>query len=95
MSVAALMLYGEGISREFYRITKRFEVGRSIWRSSSPPALFKQTNPEPVAWDHFQTALEYPHGWRLYSLSGRPVLVLVQPHNGKVFPCVQRDPPVI
>jgi len=53
------------------------EVGRDLWRSSGPTPLIKQGHLEPVVQDHVQTGFEYLQGWRLHSLSGKPVLVLL------------------
>ena len=56
--------------------------------------LLKQGHLEPVAQGHVQTDFEYLQGWRLCSLSGQPVPVLSHLHSEKVFPSVQREPPV-
>ncbi|PKU47740.1 hypothetical protein llap_1940 [Limosa lapponica baueri] len=37
------------------------EVGRDIWRSSSPTPLLKQGHPEQVTQDHVPSAFEYLH----------------------------------
>jgi len=68
--------------------------GRDLWTSSGPIPLLKQGHLEPVARDHVQVAFEYLQGWRLHSLSLQPVPVLGHPHMDKVFPDVQREPPV-
>ena len=70
------------------------EVRRDLWRSSSPNALLKQSQLEPVAQDHIQTATEYLQRGRLHNLSVQPVPVLSHPHSEKVFPEVQREPAV-
>jgi len=61
-----------------------------IWSNS----LLKQGYLEPVAQGCVQTAFEYLQGWRLHNLSGQPVPVLGHPDSKKVFPDVQRQPPV-
>jgi len=38
--------------------------------------------------------VKYVHGWRLHNLTEQPVPVLGHPHSDKVFPDVQREPPV-
>jgi len=58
-----------------------------IW--SKP--LLKHGHLELVAQDH---VLEYLQGWRLHNLPGQPVPWLGHPHREKVFPDVQREPPV-
>ncbi|KAK4828375.1 hypothetical protein QYF61_026113 [Mycteria americana] len=59
-----------------------------------PTPLLKQGHLEPVAQDRVQTAFEYLQGWRLHKLPGQSVPLLSQPHSKKVFPDVQREPPV-
>ena len=71
------------------------EAGRDLWRSSGPTPLLKQGHLGQVASDHVQIAFEYLQGWRLHNLSGQPVPVLGHPHSKKVFPDVQREPPVL
>lgn len=39
-------------------------------------------------------AFENLQGWRVYDLPGQPVLVFNQPHSEKVFPDLQREPPM-
>jgi len=56
--------------------------------------LLKQGHLDPVAQVCVQMAFEHLQGWRLHNLSGRPVPVLGHPHSEKVFPDVQREPPV-
>jgi len=70
------------------------EVGRDFWRLSGPTTLLKQGHPEQVAQDRIQAAFEYLQGWRLHHLSGHPVPGLSHHHSVKVFPDVQREPPV-
>lgn len=45
-----------------------------------------------IPWDHVHMAFECFQGCGLHSLSGQPVLS--HPDNEKVFPDVQREPPV-
>jgi len=75
----------------FHRL---IEVGRDIWGLSCPTSLLKKGHLKPVAQDHVQMAFEYLQGWRLHNISGQPVPVLGHPHSEKVFPDVQRQPPV-
>jgi len=70
------------------------EVGRGFWRSSGPNPLLKQGHLELVAQDHPQMDFEYLQAWRIHNLSGQPVPALSHPHSKKVFPDVQRKPPV-
>ena len=70
------------------------EVGRDLWRSSSPTPLPKQGHLERIAQDCVQMAFEYLQGWRLHKVCGQPVPLLGHPHSEKVFPHVQEEPPV-
>ena len=70
------------------------EVGGDLWRSSGPTPLLQQSHLKPVVQDHVQMAFEYLQGGRLHNLSGQPVPGLSQPQSKKVFPDVQREPPV-
>jgi len=70
------------------------EVGKDLWRSSSPTPQLKQGPLEPFAQDYVQSAFELLQGWRLHSLSGQLVPVLDHPHSKKMFPDVQVEPPV-
>ena len=56
--------------------------------------LLKQGHLEPAAQEHIQTASEYLQGWRIHNLPRQPVPVLDHPHSDKVFPHVQREPPM-
>uniref|UniRef100_A0A8B9P213 CUB and sushi domain-containing protein 3 n=1 Tax=Apteryx owenii TaxID=8824 RepID=A0A8B9P213_APTOW len=67
------------------------EVGRDLWRSSSPTPLLKQGHLEHVAQDCIQAGFEYLQRRRLHHLSGQPVPVLCHPHSEKVFPHVQME----
>ena len=62
------------------------EVGGDFWRSSGPTLLLKPGHLELAAQDHVQMALDCLQGWRVHHLS--------HPHSEKVFPDVQREPPV-
>lgn len=53
------------------------EVGRDLWRPSSPTSLLKQGHLEPGA----QLGFGYLHWWRLHNLSGLPVMVFDHPHS--------------
>lgn len=59
------------------------EVGRHLWRTSSPTPLLKQDHLELVMQDHVQTGFEYLQGGRLHNLSEQPVLVLSHSHRKK------------
>ena len=69
------------------------EVGKDLWKSH-PTLLLKQGHLDQAAQDCVSTAFEYLQGWKLHNLSGQPVSVLSHPHSKKVFPDVQREPPV-
>ena len=69
-------------------------VGKDVCRSSGPTTLLKQGHLDLVTQDHVQTAFEYLQGWRLRNLSGQRVPALSHPDSKKVFPDVQRKPPV-
>ena len=71
------------------------EVGGDLWRSFGPTPLLKQGHQEPLAQNHVQMTFAYVQGWRLHNLPEQPVPVLGHPHNEKVFPDVQREPPVV
>jgi len=58
------------------------------------PPLLKQGHLEVVPQGCVQIAFGYLQGGRLHSLSGQAVPVLGHPHSEKVFPNVQREPPV-
>ena len=58
-----------------------------------PPCSSKATY-SLLAQNHVQTAFEHLQGWRLDNLPGQPVPVLSHSHCKKVFPDVQREPPV-
>jgi len=78
---------------ESHRITEGLRLeGTSgvIW--STPP--LKQGHLEQAVQDHVQAVFEYLQGWRLHHLPGQPVPVLGHSHSEKVFPDVQREPPV-
>ena len=70
------------------------DVGRDLQRSSGPIPLLKQGHLEPVAQECDQMASEHLQGWRPHNLLGQPVPALSQPYSEKVFPHVQREPPV-
>jgi len=70
------------------------EVGRNLWRSSSPIPLLRQSHLEPVAPENVQMAFEYLQRWRLHNLPGPPMPVLSHPHSKKVFLDVQMAPSV-
>ncbi|KAK4806513.1 hypothetical protein QYF61_021349 [Mycteria americana] len=61
------------------------EVGMDLWSSSVPSSMLKQGHLELVSQDH---------GWRPHNFPGQAVPVLSHPHSEKVFPDVQRVPPV-
>ena len=61
---------------------------------SGPTPLLKEGHLKLIAQDHVQMAFEHLQGVRLHNLSGQPVPVLCDPHSKKVFPHVQREPPV-
>uniref|UniRef100_A0A8B9PTS4 Tectonin beta-propeller repeat containing 2 n=1 Tax=Apteryx owenii TaxID=8824 RepID=A0A8B9PTS4_APTOW len=67
------------------------EVGRDLWRSSSPTPLLKQGHLEHIVQDRIQACFEYLQRRRLHNLSGQPVPVLCHPHSEKVFPHVQME----
>jgi len=71
------------------------EVGRDLWRWSSPTTLPNQSHLELVAQDYVQTAFEYLQGGTLQHLSGQPVPVFSHPHSKKVFPDIRMESPVI
>jgi len=71
------------------------EVGRDLWTSSGPIPLFKQGHLDQAAPDHVRMASEYLQGCRLHHRSGQPVPALGHPDSKKVFPDVQRAPPVL
>jgi len=74
---------------------RRVEVGRDLWRASGPTSLIKQGHHlELVVQDPVQLAFDYLQGWRLHDFSGQPVPVLGHLHSEKVFPDVQKEPPV-
>ena len=77
-----------------YLCHRLVEVGRDLWRSSGPTLQLKQGHLEPAAQDSVQTAFEFLQGGRLHNLSGQLVPVLGHLHSRKVFPDVQREPPV-
>ncbi|KFV81554.1 Y-box-binding protein 3, partial [Struthio camelus australis] len=56
------------------------EVGRDLWRSSSPTSLLQQGPLEHIAQDRVQAGFEYLQRRRLHHLSGQPVPVLCHPH---------------
>jgi len=62
--------------------------------SSGQTPLLKQGHLDPIAQNCVQMASEYVQEWRLHSFSGQPVPVLSHPHGEKMFPEIQRDPPV-
>lgn len=71
------------------------QVGRDLWSSSCPSPLLEHGHPDPAAQYHIQTTPEHLQGGRLHGLSGHPVPVPGPLHSGKVFPHVQREPPVL
>ena len=91
-----LALLQAGITIYWYHLqTHRvFEVGRDPWKTAGPASLLRQGHPEPVAQHHVQAASEYLQGWRLHNLPGQSVPVLGHPHSEKMFPDVQKEPPV-
>lgn len=46
------------------------EVGRGLWRSSSPSPLLKQGHLEQVTQDYVQSGFEYLQGWTFHSSLG-------------------------
>ena len=56
--------------------------------------LLKQRHLESHAWDHVQRGFECLQGGRFLNLSGQPVPVITHPHNKKVLPDIQTEPPV-
>jgi len=87
-----LSLQKRGIT--YYKKHRTAEVGRDICRSSGPTLMLKQGHLELVAQDHVQAAFEFLQRWRHHSLPRQPVPVLGHPLSDKVFPDVQREPPV-
>ena len=71
------------------------EVGRDLWRSSSPISLLKQDLLERITQGYVQVAFEYLQGMRLHSLSGQPVLVLCHLNGKEVLPHMVMKPPVV
>ena len=70
------------------------EGGRDLWRLSHPTPLLKQGHLEPIACDLIQKASECLQGGGFHHFPGQPVPVLGHSHSKKVFPDVQREPPV-
>ncbi|XP_068785779.1 uncharacterized protein [Struthio camelus] len=70
------------------------EVGRDLWRSSSPNPLLKPGPLEHIAQDRVQAGFEYLQGRRLHYLSGQPAPVLCHPHSQEVFPHLHKELPV-
>ena len=70
------------------------QVGRGLLRSRGLPLQLKHGHLELVAQVCIQLGFAYLQGWRLHNLSGQPVPVLGHPHSKRVFPDVQREPPV-
>lgn len=68
------------------------EVGRDLWRLSSPTPLLKQGHSEPAAQEHAQTTLESPQGQRLHNLHGQPVPALDHPHSENTLSDIQTEP---
>ena len=64
---------------------KTVEVGRDLWRSSSPAPLLKVGQTEQVTQDHVQMGFECLQGWRLCILSGQPVPVFDLSHSEQGF----------
>ena len=78
----------------YYSQNHKMVFGRELWRSPGLNPLLKQGHLELVAQDHVQTVFEYLQGWRLHNLSGKPVPVLSHSQSEKVFPDIQREPPM-
>lgn len=75
----------------FHRMAVGWKWPLIIW--SNP--LLEREFLELVSQDHTQPAFEWVQGWRLHNLWGQPVpIVQSPPHCEKVFPDVQREPPV-
>lgn len=55
------------------------EVGRDVWRSSSPSPCSKQGELEQVAQGRVRSGFEYLQGWRDFNLSGQPAPGLMSP----------------
>ena len=70
------------------------EVGKDFCGSSGPTTLLKQGHLELAAQGYVHKAFECPQGGRLHNLPWQPIPVLGCPHSKKVFPDVQREPPV-
>jgi len=70
------------------------EVGRDLCSLSGPPSLPKQGHLKQVAQAHGLTAFEYLQAQRINKFPVQPVPVLSHPHSEKMFPDVQREPPV-
>jgi len=70
------------------------EIGRDVWRSSSPANLLKQGHLEPVVQDCVQMASGYLNGWKPHNFPRQPVPMHSHRHRKEVFPDVQRERPV-
>jgi len=68
------------------------EVGRDLWRSSSPTPLLKRVHLQPVTQDCVQMGFEHVQGRRLHHLCGHPVPVLSNLHSEKMSADVQTEP---
>lgn len=64
---------------------RTIEVGRDLFRSSSPTPLLRQGQLKQITQDHIQSGYECLHGWRLNILSGQPVPVFELSHCKIVF----------
>lgn len=70
------------------------EVGRNLWRSSTPTPPAKEDSLQHVAQESLQMGFEYLQRRRFHNLSGQPVPVLCHPHSNKVLLHICRDLPM-
>jgi len=87
-------LYKVSGNSEVSQNHRMVKVGRDLWKSTGPPLWLKHSHLELLAQNHVQTTFEYLQGGRSHKNSGQPVSVLNHPHSEKLFPDIQREPPV-
>lgn len=68
-----------------HRMAGKDEVGKDLWRPSSPIPLIKQGQLEQVIQDHVQSSFDYLQERRLHNTSGTPGPVFDHLHS-KRFP---------